>query len=126
MTQTCPRRMSDFGPWKREEGLDDFTSGHGIIGQARGCTFCGSMAPDDFMEAARTGAEMGPTDKSYKVYVQGWAPNGRNGGKFYFQHLSVEQQQEFIDLLNAKTMNIGYPGHFYTKPFFVTFVKPGA
>jgi len=118
MTQTCPRRMSDFGPWKREEGLDDFTSGHGIIGQARGCTFCGSMHPDDFMEAARTGAEIGPTDKSYKVYVQGWAPNGLNGGKFYFQHLSAEQRKEFIDLLNAKTMNIGYPGHFYVLPFF--------
>jgi hypothetical protein len=76
------------------------------------------MAPDDFMEAARTGAEMGPTDKNYKVYVNGWEPNGSNGGKFYFQHLSREQQDEFIGLLNAKTVHIGYPGYFYTLPYF--------
>lgn len=123
MTTTCPRRMSDFGPWKREEGLDDFTKGHGIIGQARGCTFCGSMAPDDFMEAVRTGAEIGPTDKTYKAYVQGWKPNGTNGGKFYFQHLSQEQREEFITLLNAKTIHIGYPGHFYVLPFFAVPIR---
>lgn len=38
--------------------------------------------------------------------------------KFYFQHLSVEQQQEFIELHNAHRMKIGYPGRFYVWPFF--------
>jgi hypothetical protein len=39
--------------------------------------------------------------------------------KFYFQHFSVEQQQRFIDLLNARKINIGMPGHFYVRPFFI-------
>ena len=38
--------------------------------------------------------------------------------KFYFQHLSVEQRTEFVDLMNARTMLIGVPGHFYRLPFF--------
>lgn len=66
---TCPRRMAGFGPWERVEGLDDFRPDHGVIGQSRGCTFCGSMPPDDFLAAVRAGAEIGPTDKSYKLYV---------------------------------------------------------
>ena len=68
---TCPRRMSDFGPWERKEGLDEYTKGHGLVGQHRGCNFCGSMHPDDFMQAVRDGLEIGPTDKSYKLYVKG-------------------------------------------------------
>jgi hypothetical protein len=39
--------------------------------------------------------------------------------KFYFQHLSEADQQRFIDHLNAKTMNIGMPGYFYSRPFFI-------
>jgi hypothetical protein len=38
--------------------------------------------------------------------------------KFYYQHLSFEQQQEFIELYNAKQMVIGYPGYFYARPYF--------
>lgn len=45
--------------------------------------------------------------------------NAGAGGKFYFQHLSQEQQIKFIDLLNAKKLNLDYPGHFYAKPFFI-------
>ena len=41
-------------------------------------------------------------------------------GKFYFQHLSPEQQNKFIELYNAKKMKLGYPGHFYSRPFFCT------
>lgn len=34
------------------------------------CSFCGSMNPDTLMELLESGgAELGPTDKSYKVYV---------------------------------------------------------
>jgi hypothetical protein len=63
--------MSDFGPWERTEGLDDYEPGHGLIGQPRGCTFCGSMHPDDFMDAVRAGLTIGVTSKSYKLYVHG-------------------------------------------------------
>ncbi len=111
---TCPRRMTEFGPWKREEGLDDFATEHGIIGQGRGCTFCGSMHPDDFMEAVREGAEIEPTDKSYKVYVRGYKNDGPNGGKFYFKHLSPAQGSEFKRLYEESKVVMGYPGHFYT------------
>ena len=38
--------------------------------------------------------------------------------KFYFQHLSPEQQDEFIELHNSRRMKIGYPGRFYALPFF--------
>lgn len=38
--------------------------------------------------------------------------------KFYFQHLSVEQQGEFIALYNEHRMKIGYPGRLYVPPFF--------
>jgi hypothetical protein len=62
--------MTELGPWERAEGLDEYRPDHGIIGQVRGCTFCGSMEPGDFLEAVKDGAEIGPTDKSYKLYVQ--------------------------------------------------------
>jgi hypothetical protein len=39
-------------------------------------------------------------------------------GKFYYQHLSMEQQHRFIDLHNSNQMKIGYPGYFYRHPFF--------
>lgn len=38
--------------------------------------------------------------------------------KVYFQHLSVEQQDDFIGLHNAKLIKFGYPGGFYVTPFF--------
>lgn len=68
---TCPRRMIEFGPWKHEEALDEFRPGGGIVGQSLSCSFCGSYPPDLFLEAVKAGAEVGPTDKSYKFYVNG-------------------------------------------------------
>jgi hypothetical protein len=38
--------------------------------------------------------------------------------KFYFQHLNEDERTRFVELFNAKALNIGYPGHFYTLPFF--------
>lgn len=118
---TCPRRA--------ENGMDDprsphvgagpnndtYHNGAGLIGQARGCSYCGSMHPDDFMEAIRAGRQLGVTDKNYKAYLS--APGGE--GKFYFQHLSDEQRHEFISLLNAGTVAFGWPGHFTTLPYFI-------
>lgn len=119
-TQTCPRRIEQgradpTSPLVGSgEGLDDWASRRGLIGQARGCTYCGSMHPDDFMQAVRDGKEIGPTDKSYKVYVD------QMTGKFYLQHLTEEQRQEFIELHNSRQMRVGYPGYFYVAPFFTT------
>jgi hypothetical protein len=122
---TCPRRHEDGTATEDSplvgsgENLDAYSSGHGIIGQGRGCTYCGSMHPDDFMDAMREGATLGVTDKNYKAYVKGYKNNGDNGGKFYFQHLSREQKIEFVGLLNDKKINFGYPGRFTVLPYFI-------
>lgn len=44
--------------------------------------------------------------------------------KFYFQHLNNDQKIKFVELLNAKKIQIGYPGFFYQTPFFITYAKP--
>lgn len=129
----------------------------------KACSYCGSLSPDELFAAIEAGHKIGPTDKSYKIYVDlpnpvagqtvsygsESGPTHRDGkrtrddltdaeiakgrydrplmgvagatvtAKFYFQHLSAEQQQRFIDLLNAKKINIGMPGHFYVRPFFI-------
>lgn len=174
----CPRR-GEVGVRHREGPADHWY----IRDHHRVCSYCGSMHPDDFLKAAEEHAELGPTDKSYKVYVDlphpepdakriismrnfppepeavdrwtrvtrdhvqmlqdgGWgmtakelnfsdegfadqwfqlAPNGPSiHAKFYFQHLSPEQRAKFIELHNAKKLNIGEPGYFYSTPFFAT------
>lgn len=81
------------------------------------CSYCGSMSEANFFAAIENGAELGPTDKSYKVYVGG-------RGKFYFQHLSDEGKQRFIDLWNKNGLKISAPGHFYVTPFFIRLGNP--
>lgn len=121
---SCPRRMKDVGPWDRREGIDRWSNRHGIVGsRERACTFCGSLPPDRFLELVEQGYVVGPTDKTYKAYLHapGDGPEGGSMvGKFYFQHFTADQQQQFVDLLNAKRVAIGYPGHFYVPPFFVS------
>lgn len=141
------------------------------------CSYCGSLIEPAFFEALDQSAQLGPTDKSYKVYVDvknfdagrpkivssanykhdapGWVKvtaenrdslpldkwqrdnwvlddeywvqlgteSERVTLKFYFQHLSREGMMKFIDLYNANKLNIGYPGHFYTMPFFMRPIK---
>lgn len=89
------------------------------------CSYCGSMHPDVFMTRLEGGdIELGPTDKSYKIYVTNKGGRSLPYTKFYFQHLSNNQRLQFIQLLNGKKVHIGYPGHFYTTPFFITYAKP--
>lgn len=109
--QTCPRRMQEMGSWERAENLDRWDERPTGLS----CSFCGSLHPDRFFALVREGYEVGPTDKSYKAYVK--TPTGET--KFYFLHLTEEQQVEFVGLLNAKQIKIGYPGRFYVLPFFV-------
>lgn len=71
-TQTCPRRMNEMGPWKREENLDDWTTGRGLAGvqgDNLSCSFCGSLHPADFLRLVGEGWIVGATDKSYKAYL---------------------------------------------------------
>lgn len=104
--------MLEFGPWKKEEGLD-------IWRDTDTCSFCGSLKPEKVITLILNECQVVPTDKSYKGYIYNF---GRTE-KFYFQHFSEDQQMTFISLLNDKKINIGYPGHFYVLPFFVTKVE---
>lgn len=72
------------------------------------------------MEAVRQGKSLEPTDKNYKTYVD--LPT--EFSKFYFQHLSEAQRKEFVRLVNAGTVKLAYPGHFYVLPFFMKRITP--
>jgi hypothetical protein len=42
-----------------------------------------------------------------------------NTFKFYFHHLSLEEQGKFVKLFEDSKFNFAYPGKFYVKPFFM-------
>lgn len=48
-----------------------------------------------------------------------WVTREVGQTKFYFQHLSGEQQQEFVDLLNAKRLKFEGGIGFNRLPFFI-------
>lgn len=82
--QTCPRRMSEFGPWDRVENKDRWSRHHGFVGSNEPtCTFCGSLRPDRFIELVEAGYVVGPTDKNYKAYLDD-QQGGSRVGKFYY------------------------------------------
>lgn len=154
---TCPRRRencmddpyyspfvgagTDLDEWRP---LRPLGGGEAIAPQGyRQCSYCGSLNPDDFMQALLNSDQLGPTDKSYKVYVgkeytdegaiKHWlelmgfcdehkdlVKPAHDYAKFYFQHLSDQQKYDFVDLLNLKLIKIGYPGYFYRLPYFAT------
>src|SRR5947208_1601935 len=54
----CPRQAESFRPSQDTQWREDGT-----------CSYCGSISPDALFKAINDGCELGPTDKSYKVYV---------------------------------------------------------
>lgn len=94
---TCPRRMTDMGPWPRIPESDAWTwtrwsrldrfrdwlhrnvtqRGRFFGGtywpkgepKPRTCSFCGSCHPDDALALLRRGWDVEPTDKLYKRYL---------------------------------------------------------
>lgn len=68
---TCPRRiadgMADPGSMFKHAGVDLDTyqkrDGH------KHCSYCGSLSGVEFLAAVEAGVEVGPTDKSYKLYM---------------------------------------------------------
>lgn len=95
---TCPRRMSEIGPWKYEENLDEWFF---ELNGDRTCSFCGSLHPDDFINICQKivnrepGYSLDHSDKSYKVYVrQPNISNASQGGiKFYKQHVEATGEE---------------------------------
>ena len=100
----CPRRSEGL-PGTSDSKKDFWRS------DFQGCSYCGSLSPEAFFAQIEAGARIGPTDKSYKVYVG-------HRYKFYFQHLSREEQDKFVTLYNEGKMTLGDPGYFYVHPFF--------
>jgi hypothetical protein len=97
-TLLCPRRLESLSG-EMFPGRDHWAR----IGDWRCCSFCGSMHPDDVIEAVKKfGTTIVSTcDKSYKRYIH--LPNTPNAGfgpiKFYTMHFSDEQRKAFNDLL---------------------------
>lgn len=117
--QTCPQR-SDHGPWDPDaKGEDLWTYGHGIITQDNilTCNFCGSCHPAFFMDALRSGWQLGTTSKSYKAYLS--KPTGEQVAKFYFQHLPPSMRVDFVDLVNSKAILFSGGFGFEALPFFM-------
>ena len=118
LIDTCPRRMLEVGSWKRAENLDGWERRQSD--DELHCTFCGSLRADYVLTVMAAGkCTLGPTDKSYKVYVD--VPEDHVTSKFYFQHLSKPQRLRFIDLYNMKPriFKFGYPYGFYVMPYFM-------
>lgn len=112
----CPRREEDGtgpgSPYFESDNKDTYRGDDT-------CSYCGSLNPDIFMEWLEAGdVELTPTDKNYKVYVEG--SKARSHTKFYFQHLSPEQKMRFVALMNANALRLAEPGHFYVLPFFAS------
>lgn len=111
--QTCPRRAETLSSSTGEDTWDLREQFHKGL-QARHCSWCGSLHPDDFMEMVKSGTPIGSTDKTYKVYV-----GDPMATKFYFPHLSIEQRKEFVDLHNDQKLVFDRGGKFYVLPFFM-------
>jgi hypothetical protein len=137
----CPRRSESGLGSVFKVGKDD------VYREDNTCSWCGSLNPATLMERIEAGTvQLGPTDKSYKVYVHNaggeafkqtyrdcpadserhmpeecthWVTREMQQTKFYFQHFSEEQKMRFIELLNERKLTLGYPGRFYVLPFFV-------
>lgn len=136
----CPRRAE--GPPGAYPGTDIWRREGKVAGvRLHTCSFCGSLKPSDFLDLWEAGATVGPTDKSYKIYLD--AANGAVGGagKLYTVHVvSAEDQERFKRLVadayehpipewtdaeghlklsagrgRADGPKIGYPGVFYAR-----------
>lgn len=111
---TCPRRQEVAG-FPGQPGFDPSEENADTWIDDR-CSWCGSLNPSRFLEQVVSDAEVGPTDKNYKVYL-----NNTDLGftKFYFQHFDQTQRSMFIQLVNDNKVRYGYPGYFYVEPFFM-------
>lgn len=86
----CPRRREGLVPSFAPD-VDHYEFGHGLISQThavKSCSYCGSMNPDDFVQAVIDGVPYHWSDKRYKVYVT--LPSGE--AKFYTMHLTDEHR----------------------------------
>lgn len=133
--QVCPRAVDDGRSMFRFENRP---------AEDKTCDYCGSMMGDDFMARLEAGdILLGVTTKTYKVYVRNnggapflgshrvdeahtadqsqwkWTTVEREQSKFYFQHLTGDQQKRFVELLNANRIKFDGGYRFNPLPYFV-------
>lgn len=91
----------------------------------KSATYCKlecDMTDEEFEMAKNQGWLVEDRRQSGRDQTQ-WICFGPTGaikhGKFYFDHLDEEGRKRFIELHNNHTMQLAYPGHFYTTPYFV-------
>jgi len=95
---TCPRRMTDFGPWDHKEDMDEWEVR--VTGGPRHCSFCGSLHPDEFFAACedccKTGSmtRIDTTTKRGKFYV-----HGPVDAKFWNYHCTQEEWNTKVDVV---------------------------
>ena len=91
----------------RMEGRTQFGKAHwDKNGEWRDCSHCGSMHPDDVIRAIKElgSGIVGGSSKGYKRYID--LPGVKNAAdgpiKFYFQHFTENQINEYNALLVSK------------------------
>ncbi len=110
----CPRReslafLNPEGSPTPDSWSDDKT-----------CGYCGSMRPEDVIALIESGsAEIGTTDKNYKIYVRRINSDDTETRKFYFQHFSVAQCVRFIELYNERKIQFSGGFGFSVFPYFM-------
>jgi hypothetical protein len=75
------------------------------------CSYCGSAKPSVALDLIKQGARVTPTDKNYKMYVEGLTNPGQ---KCYFNHFSESQAVELVVLWKQGKINFAYSGSFYS------------
>lgn len=109
VTFHCPRR-DDFASWGGySPHFDEEREGTDTWREDGTCSYCGSVTPEKFFEYVDQGNYEG-TDKGYKVYVDYHG----SFGKFYFQHLTMDQRINVLALIVE-----GKLGKLYTLPYFI-------
>lgn len=122
----CPRREAEGAQMllnpERSETPDTWRDEGGL----RVCSYDGGLHPEDFMAFVREHTEIGPTDKSYKLYVHAADDRVRGAGKFYTHHFSLDLAlgTEFAELFMGGRVNWGYPGHAYVALYVPREVQP--
>lgn len=92
---TCPRRLES--PMPQGGIYEDHYREDGT------CSYCGSMNPDTFMQRLLAGdIEVGPTDKSYKVYVRN---RGGEGFKQTYRNCPVHPCPDVTDADGKANVN---------------------
>lgn len=114
-THKCPRREESHFGHTQEELPDYWRAGNT-------CSYCGSLDPDVFMRRVEEGSIMiKGSDKNYKVYVEAASGSEPLGAiKFYWMHLSEDQQDRFVQLWNEKRVKHS----IYVWPYFMA-PRPG-